>query len=156
MIRQPMLGQLMVRRLALGSPYSKPSTATAEDSLPHPASQCRSARLHLCQYSCGALPMQRGRRTSNRRRVDCGSVYARAERVRAPESCARRNSGESNAHSEPLAVTKVEAHIFQRNREGGSDMLPVRHIPGSGIPRKTGSKRNWQGQSQNISWTEPF
>jgi len=36
MIRQP-----MVRRSALGSPYSKPSTvtATAEDGLQHPASR---------------------------------------------------------------------------------------------------------------------
>jgi len=37
----------MVRRLALGSPYSKPSSATAEDSLPHPTSRWRSAGLHL-------------------------------------------------------------------------------------------------------------
>jgi len=28
----------MIRRLALGSPYSKPSTATAEDGLLHPVS----------------------------------------------------------------------------------------------------------------------
>src|SRR6266853_4096132 len=38
---EPMIRQPMVRRSALGSPYSKPSTvtATAEDGLQHPASR---------------------------------------------------------------------------------------------------------------------
>jgi len=52
----------MVRRLALGSPYSKPSTA--EDILPHPTSQWRFDGLHLLSISRGAHPMQRGYRTS--------------------------------------------------------------------------------------------
>jgi hypothetical protein len=34
-----MVRQFLVRRLALGCPYSKPSTATAEDGLRHPASR---------------------------------------------------------------------------------------------------------------------
>src|SRR5260370_18753847 len=51
MLCQPLPGQLMIRRLALGSPYSKPSTATAEDSLPHPASGCRFASLHCASIA---------------------------------------------------------------------------------------------------------
>jgi len=55
MIGQPMPGQatfgrsmvrhFMLRRLALGCPYSKPSTA--EDGLRHPASRRRLAGLYL-------------------------------------------------------------------------------------------------------------
>ena len=41
----------MIRRLALGIPYSKPSTA--EDSLPHPASRRRFAGLY--EASIGAV-----------------------------------------------------------------------------------------------------
>ena len=113
-------------------------------------------RATLSQYSRGAHPMQRGYRTSNRLAVDSVTVYDRAERVRAPESCARRSRGDGNAHSGPFAATKTEARVFQRNREGGSDMLRVRHIPGSRIPRKTGSKKVWQRESRNTSWTEVF
>jgi hypothetical protein len=39
-----MVSQIMVRRLALGSPYSKPSTA--EDGLQHPAIRRRFTGLH--------------------------------------------------------------------------------------------------------------
>jgi hypothetical protein len=38
---QTLPGYAMVHRLALGSPYSKPSTATAEDGLLHPNSRWR-------------------------------------------------------------------------------------------------------------------
>jgi hypothetical protein len=38
---QTRLGYAMVHRLTLGSPYSKPSTATAEDGLLHPNSRWR-------------------------------------------------------------------------------------------------------------------
>src|ERR1039458_7867038 len=113
-------------------------------------------RATLSQYSRGARPMQRGYRTSNRLAVDSVTACARAEPVRAPESCARHSSGDSTAHSAPLAITKTEAHVFQRNREGGSDMLFESHIPGSGIPRKIGSKRAWQGESRDTSWKEVF
>jgi hypothetical protein len=113
-------------------------------------------RATLRQYSRGARPMQRGYRTSNRSAVDSVTACGRAERVRAPESSARRSPVDRSAHSGPFAVTKAEAHASQRNREGGSDMLLVRHIPGSGIPRKTGSKTGWQGESQNTSRTGPF
>jgi hypothetical protein len=41
-----MVCQTTTHRLALGSPYSKPSTATAEDSLPRRASRQRLAKLH--------------------------------------------------------------------------------------------------------------
>ena len=40
-----MVCQTTTHRLALGSPYSKPSAATAEDSLPHLASRQRLAKL---------------------------------------------------------------------------------------------------------------
>jgi hypothetical protein len=86
---------------------------------------------------------------SNRSAVDSVTAYARFEGVRSPESCARRSSGDSNAHSGLLAVTTTEARISQRNREGGSDTLLAPHIPGSGIPRKTGSQRGWQRESRN-------
>jgi hypothetical protein len=46
MISQTMVRQTTTHGLALGSPYSKPSTATAEDSLPHLASRRRFAKLH--------------------------------------------------------------------------------------------------------------
>ena len=48
-----MLRQPMARRSALGSPYSKPSTA--EDGLPLPANRQRFAKL-LSQYSLAAQP----------------------------------------------------------------------------------------------------
>ena len=108
------------------------------------------------QYSRGAHPMQRGYRTSNRLAVDSVKPCAQAEPGQTPESSARHSPGDGNAHSGPLAATKTEAHISQRNREGGTDMLRVRHIPGNGIPRKAGSKRGWQRESQNTSWLEPF
>ena len=110
----------------------------------------------LPQYSRGAHPMQRGYPTLNRLAVDSAKLCARAEPDRAPESSARHSPGDSNARSGPLAATKTEAHVFQRSREGGSDMPRVRHIPGNGIPRKTGSKRGRQRETQNTSWIEPF
>jgi hypothetical protein len=45
MCRKPMFDP-MIRRLALGSPYSKPSTATAEDGLLRPASLRSSTGLY--------------------------------------------------------------------------------------------------------------
>jgi hypothetical protein len=42
-----MICQTTIRRLALRSPYSKPSAATAEDSLPHLASRQHLAKLHF-------------------------------------------------------------------------------------------------------------
>ena len=98
----------------------------------------------LGQYSRGARPMQRGHRTSNRLAVDSVTAYARAERVRAPESCSRRSFGDSNAHSEPFAATKAEAHIFQRNREGGSGMLPVPPHPRQWNSSKNRLQEGWQ------------
>jgi hypothetical protein len=88
-------------------------------------------------------------RTSNRSAADSVTAYSRSVGVRSPESCAKRSSGDSNAHSGLLAVTKTEARISQRSREGGSDTLLLPHIPGSGIPRKTGSQRGWQRESRN-------
>jgi hypothetical protein len=41
-----MVRQFLVRRLALGCPYLKPSTATAEDGLRHPASRRRCAGFY--------------------------------------------------------------------------------------------------------------
>jgi len=108
----------------------------------------------LPEYSCGAHPMQRGYPTLNRLAVDSVAPCARVEPDRALESSARHSPGDSNARSGPLAATETEAHVFQRSREGGSDMLRVRHIPGNGIPRKTGSKRGWQRETQNTSWIE--
>jgi len=106
----------------------------------------------LPQYSRGAHPMQRGYRTWSRLAVDPVKPCARAEPDQAPESSARHSPDDSNAHSGPLVATETEAHVSQRSHEGGSDMLRVRHIPGNGIPRKTGSKRGWQRETQNTSW----
>jgi len=96
--------------------------------------------------------MQRGYWTSNRLAADSVTPCARTQPDRAQELSARHSPGDSNARSGPLAATKTEAHVSQRSREGGSDMLRVRHIPGNGIPRKTGSKRGWQRETQNTSW----
>ena len=46
MMRRNILRQIMVRRLALGSPYSKPSTA--EDGLPQPGMKLP---IKLSQYN---------------------------------------------------------------------------------------------------------
>lgn len=156
MICQTMVCQTTTHRLALGSSYSKPSAATAEDSLPHLASRQHLAKLQLRQYSRGARPMQRGHRTSNRLLVHSLTAYGRVERVRALELYSKRSFGESNAHSGPLAATRTEAHVVQRTREGGSDRRGERHIPGSGIPPKIGSKRIWQRKSRNTCWLRPF
>src|SRR6266404_3240415 len=110
----------------------------------------------LPQYSRRAHPMQRGYPTLNRLAVDSVASCARTRADREPESSARHSPGDSNARNAPLAATKTEAHISQRSREGGSDMLRVRHIPGNGIPRKTGSRLGWQRETQSTSWIEPF
>ena len=110
-------------------------------------------RSTLRQYSCGARPMQRGYRTRNPLAVHRVIHDAPVERVRAPESCARRSYVEGNAHTELFAATRAAARASQRSREGGSEMLRVRHIPGNGIHQKIAPKR--QGDSQNVSWIEP-
>src|SRR5208337_1622987 len=104
--------------------------------------------------SAAYSPTQRGYRTSNHRALDSVSVGDGTEPAPSQESCARRSPGDSNAHSGPLAATRTEAHAFQRNREAGSDMLLVRHIPGNDIPRKTGSKRDWQPESRKSPKSE--
>src|SRR5260221_4234100 len=98
--------------------------------------------------------MQRDCRTSNPPADDSVTACVRAQPVRSPEPSERRNPGDSNANTGPLAATKTEAHISQRSPESGSDMLRVPHIPGNGIPRKTGSTRVSQRESQNTPWTE--
>ena|ERR1035441_129418 len=106
----------------------------------------------LRQYSRGAVPMQRDCRTWKDLAFDSVISCLRAERVRVPESCARRSCVEGNAHTELFAATKAEAHASRRSREGESETLLARHIPGSGIPRKIAPKR--QEESENVSWTE--
>jgi len=100
--------------------------------------------------------MQRGHRTSNRLTLDSVPACDQVEPGRAPESCSRHRPDDSNAHSGPLATTKTEAHVFQRKSEDESDMLLARHIPGNGIPRKTGSKRGGQWETRNTSWIGVF
>src|SRR6266404_6318473 len=100
--------------------------------------------------------MQRGYPTLNRLAVDSVASCARTPAARAPESSARHSPGDSNARNAPLAATKTEAHFSRRSREGGSDMLRARHIPGNGIPRRAGSKGGWQRESQNSSLLGPF
>ena len=87
MLCQPMLGQLMIRRLALGSPYSKPSIATAEDSLPHPASRCRSASLDYASIAavnalCNAAV---GLRTAGRLTLRVFTIGTFKRRNQAPD-----------------------------------------------------------------------
>src|SRR5580658_2270431 len=50
----------MVRRLALGSPYSKPSTATAEDGLPHTAHSLSFAGQYFASIAAVHISMQCG------------------------------------------------------------------------------------------------
>ena len=125
------------------------------------ASSTRQADETFCRalptkYSRAVNPMQRGYRTSNQMAAHFVTACVRPQPVRAPESYARHSPGDSNAHSGPLAATKTEAHVSRRIREDGSDMLHVLHIPGNGIPRKTGSRMGWERESQNTSWTELF
>jgi|SRR5208337_3472911 len=148
MIRQTMIRQTTIRRLALGNPYSKPSTATAEDGLLHPAIRPCLAGLYRLSISCGTHPMQRGYRTMSCPVFGSAAACADSDRVRAPKSCAIHSFGDSTAHSGLPAATTTEAEIFRRARGGESDRLPPRRIPGNGIPRKTGSKRGYQGESQ--------
>jgi len=87
MLCQPMLGQLMIRRLALGSPYSKPSIATAEDSLPHPASRCRFASLDYASIAavnalCNAAV---GLRTAGRLTLGVFTIGTFKRRNQAPD-----------------------------------------------------------------------
>ncbi len=147
MICQILIRQITVRRLALGSPYSKPSTATAEDGLLHPTIRPCLAGLYGVSISCGTHPMQRGYRMLN---PVVGSVAActDSDRVRAPERCVIRISGDSTDRSGLVAVTVTEAHIFQRDSEAGNGMLLECRTHGNGIPRKTGSKRGYKGESQ--------
>ena len=112
----------MVRRLALGSPYSKPSTATAEDSLPRPAqyssfagqSFVSIAAVHVVmQCIPRQLAMQRDDRSLNRP-AQSGTLSDRAQLARALELYATRKSGDNTAHNERPAITATEAHVFQR------------------------------------------
>ena len=100
-----------------------------------------SRRATHSQYSRGAHPMQRGYLTSKHLPLHSATACAWAENVRALKSCAKRSSCDNTAHSEPLAVTTMEARVFQKNLEAGIDRPLAGHIPGSGILRKTGSKR---------------
>jgi hypothetical protein len=154
MFCQPMLCRQMIRRLALGSPYSKPSTA--EDSLRTPARCLTPCRSILRQYSRGARPTQRGCWSLSCQAVDSLVAWCGIEYVRVPKSCERHSPGDNNAHIGQSALTTTEARISQRNPEAGSDRPLESHIPGNGIPRKSGSKRNWQGESQKTSWTGPL
>src|SRR5208337_329656 len=112
--------------------------------------------LNSVSIAAAHVAMQRGRWTSNRLPFDSVTVYDRAECVRALELCSRRSFDDSSAHSGPFAATTTEARIFRRTPEGGSGMLPSRHTRGSEIPRKTGSQRARQGESQITSRKVPF
>jgi len=140
-----MVRQFMFRRLALGCPYSKPSTA--EDGLRRPAA-ASACRTKHSQYSRRSRPTQRCDRASNRPAVRLLAPCVRVGHVQALGWFAKHKLGDNTAHSGPPAATTTEAHVFQRSCAGGTDTLPGSHIPGSKIPRKTGSKRVGQGESQ--------
>ena len=97
--------------------------------------------------------MQRGCPTSNRPPFDFVSPCALAEAVPAQESSTRRSFGESNAHTEPAAAIIMEAHIFQRNPEAGTDTPVLPHIHGRRILRKIGSPGVWKGESRKYLLT---
>jgi len=141
MIRQTLIRQTTVRRLALGSPYSKPSTATAEDGLLHPAIRPCVAGLYRVSISCDTHAMQRGSRTLNCPVVGSVAACADSDRVQGPESCVIHSFGDSTDHSGLVAETVTEARIFQRDSEAGNGMLVECRTHGNGIPRKAGSKR---------------
>jgi hypothetical protein len=157
----------MVRRLALGSPYSKPSTA--EDGLPHPAIPTnRFAGIHAVSmqrwdsvlkhaWLCNAAH----RDFRNYPAVGGGLIrrWLLGCSARAPfqygNRATRHSAGDSSVRSALLAATTMEARIFQRNREGASDKLPESRIPGSRILRKTGSRtgRRWH---KHLQWVGVF
>jgi len=146
------IGRNMFRRLALGSPYSKPITATAEDGLQHPARVDASPGYTFVSIAALRIPTQRamqcGYRSSIRLIVDSAVPYAQVEHAQAMESCARHSFGDNNGRSGQLAETITEAHVFRRNSADENDRLPEIRSPDSGILRETGSKRARKGCSQ--------
>jgi hypothetical protein len=125
--------QFMVRRLALGSPYSKPSTA--EDGLPsgQPMSPSRTSQR---QYSRGPRPTQRNRQNLFHPAVDSAAPWPPRQPAQGPELSAKHNTGGSNAHTALRAAVKEEAGTSPLPREAGTDRLLSSHIPGNGIRQK--------------------
>src|SRR5450755_2839631 len=117
MFRQIMTRETMVRRLALGSPYSKPSTA--EDSLPYPARRQSSAGITRGQYSRAAHAMQRGHRNLHWLVGHSVNPCSTMAYVRAPESSARCKTGDSTVRSGSFVVAITEARIFPKTRAAG-------------------------------------
>lgn len=130
MLRQILLRNFMVRRLALGSPYSKPSTATAEDGLPNPASRPRFAGLLAVSIVAALMLTQRGYPIQDRR-MHSVPASARAAPVPAPQWIAGRKCDGNNVHTEPAETRKAEAQVFQKGYEGVTDRLVESHIPGN-------------------------
>lgn len=131
-------------RLALGSPYSKPSTTTAEDGLPHPERRCR--RKLLSQYSRG-LEATQCARPASKAGVGSAAVYGRSHRVVVQKSSARCSCDGSNAHSERAEALKTGVRTFQRNPEAANDRLRDRRIRGSGSRQKS-FRKIWREQTQ--------
>ena len=129
-------GEPPVRCLALGSPYSKPSTA--EDGLPQPG---KAAELPP-GYSNASIDaarkfMQRGGRARSRPRTHLAAAWQEVQHAQVPEQCGKRSRDESNARSEPGAASAEGARAFQRNRAGENGTLAVRCIPGNEILEET-------------------
>ena len=129
-------GEPMVRCVALGSPYSKPSTA--EDGLPQPG---KAAGLppgySIASIAAARKFMQRDGQAKSWPRTHLAAAWQEVRPAQVPEQCGRRSRDDSNGRSEPAAAGEEEARISQRNRAGGSDTLAGRRIPGSEIPEKT-------------------
>src|ERR1700690_1867294 len=73
--------------------------------------------------------MQRGGRDLNRSPAHSG--WGSRTRVRAQARCAKRNAGDSNAHTGRLAGTKKGVHDFRKSRGGGSERPLAARIRGT-------------------------
>ena len=127
-----------VRRLALGSPYSKPSTA--EDGLPHPASP-PSPGSHDASIDRDEHPTQCGCRPWNRLDVDFLDVCDRFACARTRFLSAECSTDGNTVHSGQVATTTEAARNFQRSCGRGSDTPRRLRTPGNEIPRKNRPKK---------------
>ena len=129
-------GEPMVRCLALGSPYSKPSTA--EDGLPQPG---KAAELppgySIASIDAARKFMQRGARARSRPKTRLAAAWQEVQHAQVPERCGKRSRDGSNARSELGTASAEGARVFQRNHGGENGTLAVRCIPGNEILERT-------------------
>ncbi len=129
----------------------KTASRTRQSAIRDPQSDDARPGYSAFSISCGLRATQCGYQTLNQPGVDSLAACAPEECVRTLESCATHTAGESSVHSGRVAVTKSEAHFFQRIHVAGSELLLADRSCGSGTPRKTGSKRTGQARAWSTS-----